>query len=396
MLIFLIVVSSEESNPQYLLAKKLSNRRLKRFFKNFDKEQKRHLKELENLEFSKVDETPMHDFGKSKYNTVTIRNNPFDFVNEMIDIAVLNSDVEIFKTAIKSFILLIDKVLSNEIITDADVKFKIHKLVNNSFERFVFSIGERSKNKTLQNIFLENISIYLKRQALIHKQTIEININFVVSLSSFAIKILDQGNRDGALYIVSLNRQLAQKGIYDPPNKHENRFFELQLPTYPIQIKVIGQKAVEMKNSDFLYRCLEELGYLGCTAIKHDDYHVGIECLQSLVQLGREARANNVRCFWTHCMLETIDHADQRIWWMLSWVPQMDEKEQNRWIESFESAYSRLLGFRRKIIRKEINNKIGFEFIDSEEPYIERYTEEHYQKEVDYSDFNEVKEFRLY
>lgn len=396
MLIFLLILSNEESNPKFLLKRKIQDKAISGFLKMYEKRAEEQITHLKNLEFSKVDETPMHDFGESKYQTVLTKNNPFDFINEVVEISVQNADIDKFESTIEGYLTLVDKVINHKITNKSDFKFKIQKLVNNSFEKLAVSISEHPNNKNLQNRFLEKVSIYIKEKALDNEQTKEVYLNIIATLTDFSKKILEVGNRDGALFIVSLNRQLAHKGIYDPPKDEENRFFELHLPSFPSQIKVIGQKAVELKNSDFLYRCLEELGYLGCSAIKSNHYQVGIECLQSLVQLGREARANNVKCFWRHCMLETIDHADERIWWMLSWVTHLDEKSQKQWVETFQTAYSRLRGFKREIEVAEENGKKGFRFKDTDEPYKESFSKDKYYRTVDYSDFNEIKEFKLY
>ncbi|MBI0400403.1 MULTISPECIES: hypothetical protein [Cyclobacterium] len=396
MLIFLLVLSIEESNPLFLIKRRLRNKSISRFLKAYEKKAKEQLTYLKSLEFSKADETPMHDFGESKYQNVLIKNNPFDFLNEVIEISIANSDTEKFEKAFICFIELTEKVLSNEAVKKSDFRFKANKLITNSFEKLTVTISEQPNNKNIQNIFLEKIGVYLKEKALKNQQTSQVFLNMITALTTFAERILITDNRDGALFIVSLNRQLAQKGIYDPPEDNEDRFFELDLPVFPAQIKTIGQKAIELKNSDLTFRCLEEIGYLGCTAIKNDHYQVGIESLQSLVQLGREARANDVKCFWRHCMLETIDHAEERVWWMLSWVTHLDEKSQKEWVETFETAYSRLRGFKREIEIADENGKKVFRFKDIDEPHKESFSKDNYYKTVDYSDIKETKEFRLY
>lgn len=396
MLIFLLIISNEESNPKYLLGRMLKKSAISTFIKQYDKRAKEHISHLKKLEFSKVDETPMHDFGESKYQTISVKNNPFDFITEVIEISIKNTDTNIFEQILDSFLNLINTTVNHELTDKSDVKFKIHKLVNNSFEKVAVIISEQPNSKNQQNSFLEKVGIFLKEKALNNEQTKEVYLNMIDSLTNFAKKILEKDNSDGALFVVSLNRQLAQKGIYEPPKDEENRFFELHLPTFPAQIKIVGQKAVELKNSDFLYRCLEELGYLGCSAIKRNHYHVGIECLQSLVQLGREARANNVKCFWRHCMLETVDHAEERIWWMLSWVTHLDEKSQEQWVDTFQTAYSRLRGYKREVQIASKDGKKGFSFKDTEEPHKESFSKENYYRTVDYSDFKEIKEFKLY
>jgi hypothetical protein len=396
LLIFLIILSNEESNPKFLLKRKLHNRLITEFLHKYENKSKEQILKLKNLEFSKPDESPMHDWHESKYHNILLKNNPFDFINEVVVISIQNSDIDKFESTIEGYLSLVDKVLNHEITLKTDLKFKIQRLVSYSFEKLTTSISEHPNNKNIQNRFLEKVSTFLKEKALLKLQTEEVYLNMIGTLTDFAIKILDIGNRDGSLFIMSLNRQLAQKGIYDPPKDEERRFFELSLSFFPNQIKLIGQKAVKLKNSDLLYRSLEELGYLGCSAIKNDHHEVGIECLQSLVQLGREARANNVKCFWTHCMLETIDHAEERIWWMLSWVSHLEEKSINLWLESFESAYSRLRGYKREIKIVDKNGKKVFNFIDSDEPHKESFSKDTYYRTVDYSDFLEIKEFKLY
>ncbi|KUJ54814.1 hypothetical protein AR686_14605 [Chryseobacterium aquaticum subsp. greenlandense] len=396
MLLILLILSTEESNPKYLLRRMLNNNEVTNFLKRYEIEVKDQINHLKKLEFSKIDETPMHDFGESKYQTILIRNNPFDYINETIEISIKNSDIDKFDSTIDGYLVFINKILNHKICLESEFKFKIQKLVKNSFEKVAILISEYPNNKNLQNTFIEKVGVYLKGKALENKQTEEVYLNIVSSLTTFAKKMLDVDNSDGALFIVSLNRQLAQKGIYDLSNNEEDKFFEINLSIFPSEIKVIGQKAVELKNSDFLYRCLEELGYLGCTAIKNNNYHISIQCLQSLVQLGREARANNVKCFWSHCMLETIDHAEERIWWMLSWINHLDLKSQQQWVETFQTAYSRLRGFKREIEIVNDNGKSLFRFKDIDEPYKESFSNGEYYRTVDYSDFKEIKEFKLY
>ena len=115
-----------------------------------------------------------------------------------------------------------------------------------------------------------------------------------------------------------------------------------------------------------------------------------------MVQLGREARANNVKCFDVGCLLDTVEHAEERIGWMLSWVFETQEDDWDMWIKYFEVAYSRLNGVKtRIIIQEKENGKIGFQVKCSKEPYIESYQEGGYVKKFNYSDFSNIKEFKI-
>lgn len=393
--ILLLLIANEESNPLFLLTRTSSKRRYKNYLLLFKKEFKKFTDTQEILNFSKADEQPVHDFGESNFQLTHLKNDPYIFINNIVEISLKNSDLETFEKVIYHFFKLLDNTSNLEAFKSSEFKFRLRNHINTSFSRIAYSTSKLTENKIYHNRFLDIAGTYLKKQAQIQEQVNEVNLKIIYSLTSFATTIL-KINSDASLNVTSLFRQLAQKGIYDNVDKTDSKMFDHYLSTFPAQIKTIGQEAINAKNSDFLYRCLEELGYLGCTSIKANHYPVGIECLQSLVQLGRGARANDLKCFWRHCMLETIDHADERIWWMLSWVPYLDEKSVNQWIQSFETAYSRLHGYKKQILKMTKDNRNGFEFVNSKEPHIESFSKEHYFRKVDYSDFTETKEFKLY
>ncbi|MBW7941765.1 MAG: hypothetical protein H3C64_05045 [Candidatus Kuenenia stuttgartiensis] len=301
----------------------------------------------------------------------------------------------ISKRSLEKYFLLVDETRTNSLIRQLDIKFKIDIVVKITFSRICYSLSQLTDNNPYQNRLVEASSKYLKLKAIAGLQADSTNLKFAESLATMAAEILPY-NRESALNILSLFRELAQKGIYDPPQLEFGRMFDIYLASYPQLIKMIGQSAVKNKNSDFLFRCLEEVGFLGCTAIKANHYDVAIECLQTLVQLGREAKGNNIKCFWRHCMLETIDHAEERIWWMLSWVPHLERKERDRWAESFSTAYSRLTGFKVEIQEVLIEERIGFQFNRTDEKYVERFSKDQFVREIDYSDYSDLKEFKLY
>lgn len=393
--ILLLLIAIEESNPAFLLNRITNKKRYKSFLTNFKTEFESFVEIQSTLNFSRPDEQPMHDFGEANFQITHLKNDPFIFINNALEISINNADIETFEKFIQVFFKLLKETSQYEIYKTSEVRFRLRNHLNTSFSRIAYSTSKLTENKIYHNRFLDITGTYLKQEALIQQQVNDVNQKIISSLTQFAVSIL-KTNSDSALYITSLFRQLAQKGIYDNAGKKDTNMFNHYLSTFPLQIKVIGQEAIKIKDSDFLFRCLEELGFLGCTSIKQNHYQVGIECLQSLVQLGREARSNELQCFWRHCMLEAIDHAEQRIWWMLSWVPQLDDKSVDSWIESFETAYSRLNGFKKKISKMTRDDRKGFEFVNSKEPYIEYYSEEHYSRAIDYSDFKQTKEFKLH
>lgn len=393
LIIILVIIANEEINPIIFLKHRLSEDKIKRFIKNFHSDDKKRIKEVKNLDFSKPDETPMHDYGESSYKLIDTKDNPFLLIYKTISVSTQNNDIDIFESSINYFFQTVDKTIATQLIEKYELKNRIEKLICNSFDKICSQICYNSDRKDFQNILIGSFSIYIKKKAVDNNHTDNVSRKFISIISSKINALLEQDNYDDALIIISLLRQLGQKGLYDV--NQNDFFFNHNINLYPTLIKNAGQKAIQLKNSDFIFRCLEEIGYLGCSAIKLDNHIVGVKCLEFLVQLGRESRANKLKCFWENCALDPIDHADERIWWMLTWMLKVNEANRKYWIGSFETAYSRMLGMVRKIEMTEIEGKAVFSFKESDRPHIEQFIKDSYNKTIDYSDFNELKEFRL-
>jgi hypothetical protein len=393
--ILLLIIANEETNPIILLKRKTKRRKIRRFLNVYEHRVKNENEKNKTLDFSKPAERPMHDYAE-KHNTASIPGDPFFFINYVIDLTLKNGDVYTYENAIDLFLNLVDTCINDEKATyESGFRFKVDKLINDSFEVLVNTVSAKSNSMPVQNLLVSKTCDFLKVKALSHLQTREPFSGMASMLTNYGKSVLVE-NRDIAIYIISLFRQLAQKGIYSPPEDEESRMFSHYLIVFPNYIKILGQEAIKQQSSDFLFRCLEDLGFLGCTAIKANHYDVAIECLQGIVQLGREARAAKLKCFWRHCALEPLDHADERIWWMLSWVPNLDEKERESWKDSFGAAYSRLHGKKIEISFAPKGDKIAVVFNRTEEPHTEGYIDRTYSKQVDYSDTNEIKEFKMY
>jgi hypothetical protein len=121
------------------------------------------------------------------------------------------------------------------------------------------------------------------------------------------------------------------------------------LNSYPAQIHGLGHRAVEARDTDFLYRCLEAIAWIGCAAVRQDDRAVCATCLQALAQLGREARAGQLECFWRNCLLTPFDHADERIGWVASWLHVVPAAQRGAWCALVAEAFARLHGCRYEV-----------------------------------------------
>ncbi|WP_367209319.1 hypothetical protein [Sphingobacterium sp. R2] len=392
--ILLPIISIEECNPLLYMEKSLKDNNIQQYLELYKAEEAKSKEKREKLELSLPGESPMHSFS-TKYNTSVIPNDPFALLCNVIELGLKNGDRVIFEEAINNFFILTDLSVNNK---NADYssgfRFSVNKQVTDTFEIILGQVVG-TKNVPMISGLVYKTGDFLKEKAINKLQTTSPYNEFVGILVRYA-KTAMSTNRDCVLYIGSLCRELAQKGVYEPETGERESFFRIHLTHFAHYLTKIGQEAILLKDSDILYRCIEDLGFLGCTAVKNNHYHLTIECLQGLVQLGREARAAEVKCFWRHCALDMTDHVDERVQWMVTWLPKVPENDAKSLCETFSTAYSRLYGKKLTVELEDINGVKGVVFKKSEEKHVESFSKDKYYQTVDYSDYKEIKEFKLY
>jgi hypothetical protein len=161
-------------------------------------------------------------------------------------------------------------------------------------------------------------------------------------------------------------------------------------------MQALGELAIANSNVHLLFRCLDGLGFLGCSAAKADNAELGTACMLGLVQLGRLARKNSLPCFWDRCALTPDDHAEKRIEWIASWTTHLDGKRRERWGRSVSDALSRLRGFDTEVSYFESGGMWRFALKHSKEPYIYRINDNGRLRSCDFSDPNMVRELVIY
>jgi len=73
-------------------------------------------------------------------------------------------------------------------------------------------------------------------------------------------------------------RECANKGLEKSPAAEPMLFFSA-LVRYPLLAQSLAECAMDQKNTDFLYRCMDMLGYLGCAAVKANKLELGRQCV---------------------------------------------------------------------------------------------------------------------
>lgn len=398
--IFLWQISYDTINPKYLINKSNKGKKLEQFLSSFDKANQKKQEFLKKYDSIIPTETPMHDFGSSKFATIYVKNDPFFTIRNVCTLSSENGDISVFIYSIENFFGLIEKYLDYELIEKKDSRFKLYQHIEYNLRSIFNKVVGLNEKTDFQNKLIETATIFFKKSSEKNLQTHDLVTKLLSAQFDFSMKIVENGNYSGAMIFTSTCRYIIQKGIITPPSKdregNEYGFFMTQLPFLSGYIKELGSKAIELNNSDFLYRCLEDLGYLGCTGVKNNDFATGKLALQYIVQLGRESRAKEMKCFWTHCALEPWEHAHERIWWLLSWVASLDKSTHRSWLDIFEIGYSRILGYKVELTSGEKDGKIGFGIKETKEKHTEGFSKDSYYKTVDYSDFKEVKELELW
>jgi hypothetical protein len=197
-------------------------------------------------------------------------------------------------------------------------------------------------------------------------------------------------------------RLLCQQGVYrwqgkGPQDDNMDSLFWIHyLGGLAQMIKPLGTTAIEAGETDFLYRVFDAFGWLGCSAVKSRNREVARACVRALAQLGREARAKGLECFWDKCAVRPEDHARERIEWMLTWTARTDDDDRADWIAIIEQGLSRLGGNVVTISYVSAEENRPFECVRSAEPYIEQFGSDAGWRELNYSDTKMLKDFELH
>jgi hypothetical protein len=393
--IFLWIIAREESSPAVLTKRIINEKSLDLFVKSYLIKKKELSLSNQKFDFSSLDEAPLHDFRSASEN-IYLESDPFNLIYNIIVISISNSDTHIYDSSLKNLFLTCDRIKNLPNAAKGDyVALEEHFFV--ILKRISISTFELDKTGLFSYRFLTICDSYIRYKSSKILQTQKIVYETVSIAVDLTKRILSKSEWQRPLTLISCCRNICQKGMHDKKRETgSDGLFFARLEYLPSSIKLIGQEAIKQKDSDYLFRCLEELGYIGVSAIKNNLYQLVRSCVQFLVQLGRESRAGKIQCFWQSCALEPWQHAEERIWWIFSWLRCIPEDNREMYVGLFERAYSRLNG-------KEINFSIEIEndqLIVSQSssglPHQEQIISNRYVSLIDYSNPENIKEHKLY
>ena len=404
--VFLLGLAQRETNPLVLLERLCSGNRAKKFLQRFAEESDVRLASLKEIDLSKPADMPPHEWEWHIPPDLELKD-PFNDLFSVARVAVKNSDLVVFERAMQIALERVDAVEAFQPRRTRSEPYKITRVVtrhvNNTISRVVAEVVENDKSGAFLSKALDILSLYMVSLASASHQTSDKAFFALSLMETLGKKCLESGQYESAIIPVVIARQLVQKGMLSPPdfgsgeNAQTHSFvFKHGLSLIPDVIKDMGRVGVTVKDSNYVYRCLDALGWLGCSAIKANRIDVVRTCLRGIAQLGRESRAAELQCFWDRCALQPADHARERIEWIISWLDKVKDVEREACIRSLEEALSRLQGTKTDLAIVESDGKLKITINDSDKPYVVRYSRERVTRQVDYSDPKELKDLVLY
>lgn len=403
--IALLAVAQHEADPIVLLKRFCSRRKVRRFFRKFSKDAySRHLS-IKRQELSKPGDMPMHEFEWHISPDSTLAD-PFSTLFGVALASVKSSNLFVFERAVQLGLEHIDSAARFAPPVPGSDTYKVRgfvqRHVDNCISRVVSEVIENDRSGAFVRKALDVLSLYVINKAAIALQTSDqafLALSLMTELGKHSLKL---GQYQSALIPVIVARQVTQKGLDNPlPSAEDDAkadltFFNHALSQLPNTIRRMGSYAVTQKDSNYVYRCLDAFGWLGCSAVKTNHILVGRTCLRSIAQLGRECRAHELECFWDRCALQPSDHAKERIDWMATWVHRLNENARDPWLRSIGEALSRLQGKNTSLSISEKDGKPIINYHVSSEPHTLTYMSDGISRTIDYSNSQELKDFELY
>jgi hypothetical protein len=393
--IALALIARHNADPLSNVRREFVGSRLRQFLQYYAQNVRKQLEEISKLQLSTPKQMPIHEFNRRTPPPSELAD-PYAFAASILAIAIERSDVYVLDHVLRMLLRACDYAEGFHDVTGRKLEHPIDAVVRQYTVSVLDEIARRSrmqdKTGACCSKFLDVASVYIRGACGLGSQGNELCRRVLEMMTATSKQLLKEGLHNEALTTIVVAREAVQKGM-DSPNTTQDLFFEA-LTAYVAAPKILGYAAIDLGNTDFLYRCLDVLGWLGCSAVQLDNVTIGIECLQGLIQLGRKSRAANLACFWDSCALSPYDHADERLSWMLSWVFKLAPERQNRWLGVLGEAKSRLRG--RTITITVESDKPAYTFHEQDTPHKILFSSEGHHGEIDFSDPKCLKEYRIY
>lgn len=378
-----------------------SEKCLARFIDDFASAAAEEIKQSESLRLTVAGDSPAHEWDYRVPPTISF-NDPFDVLYSIAAVAVAAGDGRIFDESVEAILsagYVVASARHIKLKSGEEAGYKVEGLILGHVEDRLLQLArltlETDKTDRFSRSFVEILGSFLRVEAANSRQADAYSRAVMSCVAFVAEESLKRGWRTSALGALVIARECAGSGLEKPKQDDYPSMFYDSL-TYYVRIgQSLAECAMKEKNTEFLYRCLDMLGYLGCSSVKHGASLVGQQCLQSLSQIARVSRSLGLQCFWTRCGMLPWQHARKRMEWMLTWVAKVPAEDQNLWLETFSEAYSRVEGKTIEISLIEESGKPLFQLNKTQKAHKVTYSDEDWVT-YDYSDENMLRDLQLY
>ena len=402
----LLALARRETNGEVVLARMVSSEKVTAYLEEFADKASQDEEALKKISLSKPQDMPTHEWDW-QLSPQTDTEDPFDVLAAIGAVAVKNDDLRTFEACVETGLRRLDQAVAYGMKHHGESFGILHRArahAEQSIRRLWISVREGDKGGAFARKLQDLLARYVITKADVSKQCSD-EVFFALELmGNVAVRALNEGAMSLVLAPVVVARQIVQKGVDDPPTTDkpinekpiEELMFRHELSQLTNVIKRVGHEAIQIKDTDVLYRCLDAFGWLGCSAMKKNNHEVGRACLRAICQLGRESRAAKLECFWFRCALEPWQHAEERIGWILTWLFHSPKESHEKWLCSIAEAYSRLHGFKVTIKAEQEKGEPKFQTILSKESHTWGYSSCEGHRTIDYADFTFLKDWELH
>lgn len=401
--VVLVEWTKYEASPHSLIRQLSRVRRWRKEFRAYAREIEKRKQELKALKLSEPGNMPAHEWDWVNLPPVP-ENDPFTILGSVGCTAAKSGNASAVVQASESLLKALDECYAEIRPSQNHLPAQTASLVESQVERIALVSEYVDSTGNLSIRFLETCGNYLTGKTKEHLPLASSWMFVVDTIVASGQRWLARKKPLPAKPALILLSQLCRKGMEryaamerdESDERFESLFYPHTLGGLVARLKPLGSTAVEAGENDYLYRIFDALGWLGCSAAKSNNWIVAAECIQALAQLGREARAQGLECHWESCAVQPADHAGERIGWIVSWIPKLSEKDRSSWLELCSQGLSRLEGRTHNIILKRKDNRSELQINVSDSPHKESFLSDAGSRELDYSNFKMLKDFKLH
>lgn len=400
----LLGLGRRETDPTILLNRLCSTAVIDRHLRSLAPKVASKIEETKALALSKPRDQPMHEVSWH----LAVPPEPEDPLTHLATLGLLaiqHGDLAAFGGVIKRFLEVLELAENLQLPGDQyRVRSEIRTQAFDAFHRVTLALQRDKGTVAFARVAIDTLAEYVTGKTKDRQQASDLAFAALRLMKALAIHCYESGSTHELRVPIIVGRLITQKGIDDPPPRIEGKtpsadeaLFDHRLAGITHVIKRVGTWAIKNGDMELLYRCFEAFGWLGCSAVKHENEDVANACLRALSQLGREVRHEELECFWDHCPLRPEDHALEQMKHMVTWLSPMSDERRPHWTGLFEVALSRFHGKEIELVfERQPDGKHMINLNLSKKDHVEGFMMREGSREVNYADFKFLKDLELH